>query len=253
MMEDKLDYYKKAVQVPAREEAVQRTIQMSKEAFFKSEQEGVLSYREFLWTQLKTIQKRWWIFQLFLLLALWAVLLMIQDDLYIQRSMGVIAALFVILIIPEVWKNRSCQSIEIEAAAYYSLRQIYAARILLFGLVDVFLITIFCGTATLGLHYELSQLLVQFLFPLSVTACICFGTLCSKHSFSENVAIILCVIWSAVWLFIILNETIYTRITFSVWLSLVGMALVYLVWVIFRILNNCNKFWEVSFDGIGNV
>jgi hypothetical protein len=80
---------------------------------------------------------------------------------------------------------------------------------LLFGITDIFFITVFLGVASAGLHYELSELVVQFLFPLCVTACICFGILCSKHAFSETVAIVLCVIWSAVWLFIVLNENVW--------------------------------------------
>lgn len=78
--------------------------------------------------------------------------------------MGVAAALFVILIIPELWKNRSCECMEIEAASYYSLKQVYAARMLLFGVTDVFLITLFLGTASAGLNIGLSELVVQFLF-----------------------------------------------------------------------------------------
>lgn len=36
--------------------------------------------------------------------------------------MGVASSLFVILMIPELWKNRSCGCMEIEAASCYSLR-----------------------------------------------------------------------------------------------------------------------------------
>lgn len=90
-----------------------------------------------------------------------------------------------------------------------------------------FFITLFLGAASAGLHYELSELVVQFLFPLCVTACICFGILCSKRSFSETVAIVLCVIWSALWLFIVLNENIYVMVTFPIWLMLFGLAMIF--------------------------
>jgi len=249
-LEDKLMTYKNMIQVQPQEKRIQETIRKSKETFFASEQKRILSYHEFLWAQLKAIQKRWWVLQLLLLLVLWTVLTSAYEDIYIKRGMGVIASLFVILIIPELWRNRSCQCMEIEAASYYSLKQIYAARMLLFGITDIFLITIFCGTASVGLHFELSELMVQFLFPLSVTACICFGTLCSKYSFSEMMAIALCIIWSAVWLFIILNESVYAMITFPIWLSLLGLAFTFLVIAIYRTLKCCNKYLEVSFDEI---
>lgn len=91
--------------------------------------------------------------------------------------------MFAILIIPELWKNRSCRCMEIEAASCYSLEQVYEARMRLFGITDIFFITLFWGTASEGLHFELLQLIVQFLFPLSVTACICFEILCGNVLF----------------------------------------------------------------------
>lgn len=248
-LEEQLMAYKKAVQTKAREEKIQETVSKSKEAFFAAERQGMLSYHEFLWAQLKVIQKRWWLLQLFVLLLLWAVLVSGQEDAYIQRSMGVTASLFVILIIPELWKNRSCRSMEIEAVSYYSLRQIYAARMLLFGIADIFLLSVFCGIASAGLHYDLTELIVQFLFPLSVTACICFGTLCSKRCFSETSAIALCIVWSVVWLFIILNESVYAKVTFPIWLCLLVFVSVCLATIIYRMLKCCNNDLEVLFDG----
>ena len=136
-LEERMKMYKESVQVKSKEEKIQETICKSKNAFFMAEQERTLSYHEFLWTQLRVIQKRWWVLQFMLLVALWIALSSIHDEIYIKRSMGVAAALFVILIIPELWKNRSCECMEIEAASYYSLKQVYAARMLLFGVTYV--------------------------------------------------------------------------------------------------------------------
>lgn len=249
-LEEKVGKYRETIQVKPQEEKIQETIRRSKNAFFMAEQEKMLFYREFLWIQLKVIQKRWWVLQFLILVALWVALTSIQDEIYITRSMGVVASLFVILIIPELWKNRSCECMEIEASSYFSLKQVYAARMLLFGIIDIFFITLFLGTVSAGLHFELLELVVQFLFPLCVTACICFGILCSKWFFSEAVAIILCMIWSSVWLFIVLNESIYTIITIPIWLTLLGLAVLFLAFTVYRILNSCNKYLEVSFDEI---
>lgn len=246
--EEKAKKYKELVQVKVSEEKIQETIRKSKKAFFIAEQERMLSYHEFLWTQLHVIQKRWWVLQFLLLAALWIALSSIHDEIYIKRSMGVVAALFVILIIPELWKNRSCECMEIEAASYYSLKQVYAARMLLFGITDILFISMFLGAASAGLHFELSELIVQFLLPLCVTACICFGILCSKYN--ETVAIILCVIWSAIWLFVVLNENIYTKITIPVWIALLCATILFLIFTVYRILKNCNQYLEVSFDEI---
>lgn len=247
-LEEKMKMYRETVQVKAKEERIQETIRKSQNAFFMAEQERMLSYHEFLWSQLHVIQKRWWVLQFLLLAALWIALNSIHDEIYIKRSMGVVATLFVILIIPELWKNRSCECMEIEAASYYSLKQVYAARMLLFGITDILFVSIFLGAASAGLHFALSELIVQFFLPLCVTACICFGILCSKNS--ETVAIILCVIWSAIWLFIVLNENVYTMITVPVWAALLGLAILFLIFTVYRILKNCNQYLEVSFDEI---
>ena len=58
--EEKLKRYKTATQIPAREEAIQKTIQMSKAAFYANEQDKIMPYHEFLFAQFKMIQKRWW-------------------------------------------------------------------------------------------------------------------------------------------------------------------------------------------------
>ena len=250
-LDEQLMAYKKRAQIGSNEEKIQETIRRSKEAFFASEQERMLSYHEFLWSQFKLIRKKWWFLQFLLLFLPGAILVSAYEESYVGRAMGVIASVFVILIIPELWKNRSCNCMEIEEASYYSLRQIYSARMVLFGIVDVFLLTVFCGTMTIGLYIEFTRLLIQFIMPMLVAACICFGTLCSKYIIDETIAIILCVLWCAVWLVITLNEKIYTMITLPVWLVCIGFSFGFLCIAIYHSLNNCDNYWEVGFDGIG--
>lgn len=250
-LEEQLTMYKTEMQIEPKEAQIQETIRKSKAAFLSSEQKQVLSYREFLWIQFKVIRKRWWLLQFVLLFFAGTMLLSSYEDSYIQRGMGVMASIFIILMIPELWKNRSCACIEIESASYYSLRQIYAARMVLFGIVDVSLLTVFCGMATMGLHVEFTRLVVQFLLPMLVTACICFGTLCSKYIVNEVLAIVLCILWCAVWFTATLNERIYGMLTLPVWLTCIGAALLFLLVAVCRILNNCSNCWEVELDEIG--
>lgn len=238
--------------IQSEEEKIQETIRRSRSAFYMAEQERTLSYRDFLWIQLKIIPKKWWVFQAFILLVLFMVLKAVPDVTLLGRSMGVAASLFVILIIPELWKNRVCGSMEIEAAAYYSLRQIYAARMMLFGITDIFLLTLFCGMASVRLGLELSQLIIHFLFPLCVTACICFGILCSRYFFSEAMAVAMCFVWSGIWMLIIINDNIYEKITLPIWYSLLGLAILFLMSAVYRILKKCNHYLEVLSDGIKN-
>ncbi|MCI8293427.1 MAG: hypothetical protein HFH53_07835 [Hespellia sp.] len=238
-LEEKLVIYRKRMQRKPQEEKIQETIRKSKEIFWESEQEKMLSYHEFLWIQFRLVRKRWWFLQLFLLVLTGATLISVYEDGYIQRSMGVMAVVFVILMIPELWKSRSCRCMEIEGAAYYSLRQIYAARMVLFGIVDILLLTAFCGTMTIGLRIAFTRLLVQFLLPMLVTACICFGTLCSKYIVNETIAVILCVFWCTVWLVITSNQEIYRVITLPVWLICIGISLLFLCLTVWRALYTC--------------
>lgn len=249
-LEDQLMYYKKTTQMKAKEEAIQETICRSKEIFFFREEEKMLSYHEFLWKQLQLIQKRWWVLQ-FSLLSIWGSMLLLEyEESYASRNMGILAALFVILIIPEFWKSRSCQCMEIEEASYYSLRQIYAARMVLFGIVDTVLLTLFCMIATFSLHMAISKLLVQFILPMLVTACICFGTLCSKQILNETIAVFFCILWSTLWSAVTYNEKIYAMITLPMWMLCFGVAMVCLGIAIYQTLNNCNQYWEGDINGI---
>ncbi len=124
-------------------EKLQLTVLKSKEAFLKSEEEGETAWLEFLYQQAGYIQKRWWLGQGALLFGLWMILYMFGSRPDIQRSAGILTSAFVILALPELWKNRSSHSMEVEGAAYFSLRKIYAARLLLFGAADVFLLSVF--------------------------------------------------------------------------------------------------------------
>lgn len=242
-LEDKLKDYKANIKVIPNEQNIKETVRKSIDVYCLAEQERLLTYWEFLWVQLRLIRKRWWLFQLLLLSVLWA-LLSLQGGQPEQRYVGVEATLFIILIIPEFWKSQTYQSMEIETVSYYSLRQIYSARMLLFGIVDIVLITCFCWLSFAALNIALSQILVQFIFPMAVTACICFGMLCSKHPFSETITILMCIGWSGIWLFIVSNEKIYTTITYPIWLTFLGIALLFAAFTIYRTLYCCDDYWE---------
>lgn len=247
--ERKLNDYKENIKIIPNEQRIEETIKKSIDVFCSVEQERLLNYWEFLWGQFKLIRKRWWIFQFLLLFALWISLPSLQSEQSTQRTMGIMASLFVILIIPELWKNQTYHSMEIEGTSYYSLRQIYAARMLLFGIVDIVLISLFCGLSSAVLNVTFSQLVVQFILPMVVTSCICFRILCSKYPFGETFAVTICILWSAVWVFVVLNETLYAFVAFPLWLAILGIALIILAFTIYRTIYCCNHYWEVISNG----
>lgn len=248
--EKKLNNYKETMEIIPNEQNIKDTVTKSIDAFCIMEQERLLNYWEFLWVQLRMTRKRWWFVQFSVLLVLWIALPSLQNVQLMQRTLGIIASLFVILIIPELWKNKTYHSMEIEATSYYSLRQIYATRMLLFGFVDILLITLFCCLSFFMWNISFSQLVVQFILPMVVTSYICFSILCSKNQFNETFAILMCILWSATWTLIVLNESVYSSIAFPLWLTFLGIALTLLIITIHRTIYCCNNFLEVNSYGI---
>jgi len=178
----------------------------------------------------------------------WLFLSTENEMFYLRRGMGVLAALFAIILIPELWRNLTNRCMEVEIASYYSLHQIYAARILLFGAVDVLLLTAFIGGAHYFLSIALTDLVTQFLLPMVVTACICFVALGKQHR-NGWLAIGLCVLWSGVWWAIAANDQLYSAITIPIWLAVFVFAFLFLAVAIYRLLKNCDNYMEVNLNG----
>ncbi len=233
------------------EQKVAETVKKSIEAFYSAERGLRLTHWEFLLAQLRLIRKRWWALQAALLALLWARLPFILAEASMRRIFAASASLFVILIIPELWKNRSCKSMEIEAASYYSLRQVYAARMLLFGIVDIAMVTVFCIFASAGAGISLFRLLAEFLIPMAATAAICFWAFCSRRPCGEPAAIMLCIAWSGAWMAVILNERVYSAITLPLWMAFAAIAAFFLAFMICRALRGCDLYWEDCENEIG--
>ena len=77
-VEQELKKYGRADRAVPREEKITEAVEKSKKAFYAKEQEGELSYQEFLWMQFKFIKKRWWGFQLLLLAGFWYLLVLTE-------------------------------------------------------------------------------------------------------------------------------------------------------------------------------
>lgn len=228
------------------EECLRETIQKSKEAFYEKEAKEFLSGAEFLYQQSKYIRKRWWTLQGAVLLILWLLFEFTESSFYIRRNMGIAAPLFAVLLLPELWKNRNNATLEIEGASCYSLRQIYAARIYLFAMVDFLLLCLFFLATVLTGKMLLKEMMINFFLPYIVTCCICFRSFVSRKTSSEAFSFLLCIVWCAVWTRLILNEKLYGAISPFVWFVVIIVAILYLCYCIRKEKKNYREIWEVK-------
>ena len=205
--------------VPINEENVMETIAVSKAAFLSGESEKMTSPSEFLIIQSGLIQKRWWFLQGLLLAFVCLFLCHMETDYLIRRALGLAGPLFVILILPELWKNRNFDAMEVECTTYYTIRSIYAARLALFAGVDLLLLSAFFAVASVFAKITVWEMLIQFVLPFNVTCCICFRTLYAKRIQSEALAMLLCILWAGVWAMLILSNAIYSMISVPIWIA----------------------------------
>lgn len=228
------------------EEKILQTIEAAKAAFYEGESETSLSRAEFLMQQSRYIKKRWWVLQGALLASLLWVLQAVESTYYIQRSLGVAAPMFVVLTLPELWKNRNCCATEVECTTYYSLRQIYAARLTLFAGVDLLLLSLFLWAVSFTTRLTLWQMLIQFVLPFNVACCICFHCLYSPKQGSEVFSLLLCAVFMALWMQVVLHDAVYQAISVPVWCALLSLSFVYLGCCILRGQRRWQLMYEVK-------
>lgn len=244
-IEEQLKAYKNETCVEQNPIEVNLVVERSKQVFFETVQKKPAAYFEFLYQQSKFIQKRWWLLQFFILLVLYGLLSTTQDGVMIQRGAGVLTPVFAVLLVPELWKNRNCESMEIEGTAYYSLRQIYAARLLLFAVVDGVFLSGFTVLAVTTTSAQGAQIVLQFFLPMIVTCIICFQMLCSRFVYSEYMAVFFSMIWIALWTLVVLRDEIYNAISVPMWVGICALAFFYLVYTIYKVMKESTNYWEV--------
>ena len=239
-------YLEKKISVSSDAAKIKETVQKATDVYYVMEEKKFLDKAEFLYKQSRFIQKRWWVAQGILLAVLWLILHYSESGYYIQRGIGIAAPLFVILLIPEIWKNKYYNAMEVECTTYYSLRQVYMARMLLFALVDMILLTVFfCAISYTG-KLVMLELIIQFFIPFNITCCICFQTLYSKKTGSEIVALLVCMVWIVVWVQIVLNEAVYSSMSLPIWILSLIVSAAYLGYSIYRGQKKCIEMWEVT-------
>lgn len=239
-LDKRLRAYGRSNRSEPNESKIKDTIVSARKSFYEGAEQVQVSYFDFLYDQTCYIHKRWWGLQ-FILLLFTGMFVHGANSWAVQRMLGIAASLFVIMVMPEMWKNRSSDSVEIEGAAYFSIRQIYAARMLLFGVVDGLLLGVFTAVLSLTARVMIGEILIQFFLPMIVTCCICFRTLCSRYIASEYAACFLSLLWVVVWIQFVLNDRIYQAVSAPAWGGICGIAILYLTYTVKRVMRECGN------------
>lgn len=245
-VQERLRKYGRQCPVMVNETRLKATVWRSREIFFEEAEKFPASYFDFFCQQAAYIRKRWWALQILVLTVLWRCISDFSGRPNIQSMMGVLAAVFAVLLVPELWKSRTAKATEVEGSTYYSLRQIYAARMLAFGIVDVGLLSIFTVVISATTTIQGKEIVIYFFLPFTVACCILFRTLCSRYIVTQAGTVFSSFVWLVVWLLVVTNEQIYERISVSVWAALFLAAVLYLGYAVKRTLTDCEGYWEVD-------
>lgn len=235
---------------PPSQEAIDKTVLKASEIIDAKEKITRSGFIEFLAVQMRIMKKRWWILQGALLFFAGEWIAVPGDTDYTYRGLSILASLFVILVIPELWKNIEYRSIEIEECSLFNLRRVYAAKLIAFGAIDTILLTFFCIIASQMQDILFADMLKQFVFPVMISATICLLSFSSKRRCSEVTTMIVCGIANVIWMVTAMNETVYSKITPVIWGGLFGVCICLMVYSVRKVLQKRMECWEVQINGL---
>lgn len=216
------------------QEAIEKTIFRAREIIEKEGKMNCLNFAEFILLQLQIMQKRWWIFQIILLIFAGEWISISGNEGYTHRGLSIIAALFIIAIIPELWKNKENRSFEIEESSLFNLRRVYAAKLIGFGVVDTVLLTSFCIMMMQLQNILFADILKQFVFPIMIAATICLMAFSHKRKFNELVTMLVCMTANILWMIVVVNEAVYYGITPWIWSCLFAVCMCLIIYYIYK-------------------
>lgn len=225
-------------------EALNKTLQRAKEGFWIGETKRYVSLPEFIYEQMLYIKKVWWFLQAGILVLLGLMMKTAVSETYIERCMGITAPIFIILILPELWKNVSSRSLEIEGASLFPLQKIMAARMILFGMVDLVLLTVFAGIGITSINISALEMLIHFVLPMMVTTCICLRLFSGRIFRGITPSVIACLLWLAIWTLVVLREDVYLIVSVPAWITLLVLVFFYTCYCVWRILSNSEQIYD---------
>ena len=235
--------------IPVREEKILQAVESSMRKLEQAQFEQPIDIWEFLFQQSRFIKKNWWLMQAILLCLLYWYVQLFGNPQTIRQALGIAAPLFVILVIPELWKNTSNNALDIEGTTMYTLQQVYAARLILFAGVDLLLLSVFCICTSLSHTLSLWDIMTQFIIPMNVTCCIALTCLYCPRIGNQSFSILLCLLFAMMWREVVRTEQIYKAITIPTWYALLFLSMTYMGYCLFRGQQNLRQYMAIRIAG----
>lgn len=214
-----------------REEHIQETIDASINAFCVSEEKRRTSMFEFVFTQFNYIQKRWWLFQGLLLAIMWFLFMRNFGPDVNRKVIGFFAPVFAVMILPELWKNRSFNALEIESCSYYTIRSVYVARLILFGMVDLIMMSFFFFLSIISFEWIDARIIFEFLVPFNCVCIVLLKLVSSVKSDDIVIGVFSSMILMLCWQIIIYDNQIYEEISIYLWVGLLLLSSLFLIYM----------------------
>ena len=167
-----------------------------------------------------------------------------------ERTLGTMSVMFSVMIIPEIWKNRSFSAVEIEKnSILFTAPDLCCKDIAVCSGGFTYDYRFFFGVSVYTLQISAYRLIIDFLVPFNVSCCICFRLLYSKWNDMEYIAVFLCIACILIWTLIVSTDSIYQRISMPIWGSLLIISFGYLIFCVHKSQCNCEINWEVKSSG----
>lgn len=235
-------------EIPAYDEdKMMQTIEAAKKVYRTKMYIEPMNRWEFLFQQMLLLSKTYWLTQLIVFFA--ATLSLRSMNLDIRNKISycaIYAPLLIVFSIPELWKNISNKTYEVENTTYFDLRKVYLSRLLLVGMLDLILATILTVITMRASGFSMYEAVIYFFVPFNFNSCICFSLLGSKRvMFSKLLTIGACISGAVLWYQLVKDYHVYELLQIRTWYVLLVLSFGYLVFSGKRIVESSRSYLEV--------
>ncbi len=231
------------------EEKLIQTIEAAKKKYRTQMLMAPLSRWEFLFQQMLSLSKTYWVTQIIVFFTAAFGLSFMSFDMSNKKISycAIYAPLLIVFSIPELWKNISTGTYEVENTTYFDLRKVYLSRLLLVGMLDLILATMLTIITIKTSGFSMYEAVIYFFVPFNFNCCICFSLLGSRSvMFSKILAVGACSSGAAFWYLLVKDYHVYELLQLRIWYVLLALSFGYLIFSVKRIVKSSRSYLEVS-------